>query len=251
MKQTRGHCLLVGVGGSGRHSLTRLATYIAGYDLVQLEINKEYSISAFKEDIKRMNERAGVTNKPVVFLFSDNDVVNEAFLEDVNNILSQGEVPNIYSNDEMNVLRESVRKAAREHKIMETPEKLFEFFMSRVRDNLHVSFCISPIGDNFRNYLRMYPGLVNNTTINWFMPWPQDALYEVAQRNLTEKSEFEPEMINNLSDIFCQMHVSVSDAVERYEEELKRTTYVTPTNYLELVNGYLKLLADKQKEVGQ
>ena len=46
-----------------------------------------------------MKWRAGIDNKPIVFLFSDNDIVNEVFLEDVNNILSAGEVPNIYTND--------------------------------------------------------------------------------------------------------------------------------------------------------
>jgi hypothetical protein len=27
----------------------------------------------------------------------------------------------------------------------------------------------------------MYPALINNTTIDWFMGWPDDALFEVAQ----------------------------------------------------------------------
>jgi dynein heavy chain len=54
----------------------------------------------------------------------------------------------------------------------------------------------------------------------------------------------------NLAEIFCQMHLNVRDATEKFKNELKRTYYVTPTNYLELVLGYLRLLASKQKEVG-
>jgi len=42
--------------------------------------------------------------------------------------------------------------------------------------------CVSKTGDNLRNYCRMYPGLVNNTTVVWFMPWPGQALLEVAHR---------------------------------------------------------------------
>ena len=53
---------------------------------------------------------------------------------------------------------------------------------NRVRDNLHVVLAMSPIGESFRNRTRMYPGLVNCTTIDWFQPWPADALVEVATK---------------------------------------------------------------------
>jgi dynein heavy chain len=44
--------------------------------------------------------------------------------------------------------------------------------------------CMSKTGDSLRNYTRMYPGLVNNTTIIWFMTWPSEALVEVASKYL-------------------------------------------------------------------
>ena len=88
LKQECGHALLVGVGGSGRHSLTRLAAFVAGYEIVQLELNKNYKLAEFREDIKKIKRTTGDQDKPVVFMFSDNDVVDELFLEDVNNILS-------------------------------------------------------------------------------------------------------------------------------------------------------------------
>ena len=51
-------------------------------------------------DLKRLYWQAGVENKPTVFLFNDTQVVEEIFLEDINNILSSGEVPNLYKADE-------------------------------------------------------------------------------------------------------------------------------------------------------
>lgn len=41
-----------------------------------------------------------------VFIFSDNDVVYETFLEDIQNMLNGGVVPNIYSSDELAQVRD-------------------------------------------------------------------------------------------------------------------------------------------------
>ena len=51
-------------------------------------------------DIRKLYYQAGVENTPTVFLFTDTQVVEETFLEDINNILSSGEVPNLYKPDE-------------------------------------------------------------------------------------------------------------------------------------------------------
>ena len=51
-------------------------------------------------DLKRLYWQAGVLNKPTVFIFSDNQVVEEVFLEDINNILSSGEIPSLYNDEE-------------------------------------------------------------------------------------------------------------------------------------------------------
>lgn len=39
---------------------------------------------------------------------------------------------------------------------------------------------MSPVGDAFRRRCRMFPSLVNCTTIDWFSNWPTEALYSVA-----------------------------------------------------------------------
>ena len=250
LKQECGHGLLVGVGGSGRHSLSRLAAFVAGYDLVQLELNKNYKLAEFREDIKKIKAQAGISNKPVVFMFSDNDVVDELFLEDVNNILSSGEVPNIYTNDEMKDIRENMKKPAKALKRPETPDSLYSLFIERVRQNLHVCFCISPVGSKFRDYCRVYPGLINNTTINWFMPWPAEALYEVAVQYTKDELDFSASVKSAICDVFSYMHITVIENTAKMLKELKRPYYVTPTHYLDIVTGFVDLLKSKQKEIG-
>lgn len=94
--------------------------------------------------------------------------------------------------------------------IVETGEALFSFFLERVRTNLHVVLCLSPIGEAFRERCRMFPGLVNCTTIDWFTDWPADALFEVAQKQLEEEQLGLPETKVSICKMFVTAHESVS-----------------------------------------
>ena len=248
--QPRGNIMLVGVGGSGRSSLTRLSAYIAGMTTFSIEITKNYRLFEFREDIKKLYLSAGCDNKPTVFLFNDTQIKDEGFLEDVNNILSSGVVPNLFLKDEVPGILDSVRKPAMQAGVDETTEALWAFFIDRVRANLHVVLAVSPIGESLRNRCRMYPGLVNCTTIDWFHTWPAEALQEVAMKFLSEVHFEKDEYRAQISAVFADMHLSVIGASDKMLNELKRYNYVTPTNYLELVKGYRVLLAEKSTELG-
>lgn len=92
--------MLLGVGGSGRQSLSRLATYLANYKLFQIEVIKGYGMQNWREDVKKALFQAGYENKQTSFLFVDTQIVNEQMLEDINNILNSGDVPNLYKTED-------------------------------------------------------------------------------------------------------------------------------------------------------
>jgi len=82
--------MLVGVGGSGKQSLTRFAAHISGCKVFQIELSRVYGTAEFRADLVKLYRTAGVQNEPVVFLFSDNQILQESFVEDINNMLNSG-----------------------------------------------------------------------------------------------------------------------------------------------------------------
>ena len=250
LMQSRGNALLVGVGGSGRKSLSRLAAFVAELKCFTIEIAKNYRHMEFREDLKNLYKQAGCANKATVFLFDETQIKLETFLEDVNNILTSGEVPNLFAKDELGPVLDEVRVAAKAAGAGETLEALYAFFLDRVRTNLHVILCLSPVGEAFRERTRMFPGLINCTTIDWFTEWPADALYEVAAKQLTDENLGTVEIKNAVCRVFVTAHQSVEATSAKMYAQLKRRNYVTPTNYLETVRNYRGLLREKRVEIG-
>lgn len=212
----RGHGLLIGVGGSGRHSLTRLASFLQKMNVFQLEVTRGFKLKNFREFLKTVFEMAGFRgreNLKTTFIFSDNDVVQESFLEDIQNLLNSGVVPNLFANDEMAKLRDDFRRTyKREAKGQpETPEAMDGWFLNNVKDNLHLSITFSPLSKSFKDYCRNYPALINNTTIDWFMPWPVDALNEVAVKYVGAL-DVEEEMVQPIAAVCAYAHATTGDA---------------------------------------
>ncbi|XP_061490002.1 dynein axonemal heavy chain 6 isoform X2 [Rhineura floridana] len=250
IRQERGNSLLVGVGGTGKQSLTRLASHICGYKCFQIELSRGYNYDSFHEDLRKLYKMAGVEDKDMVFLFTDTQIVVEEFLEDINNILNSGEVPNLFEKDELEFVMAATRPKAKEAGIAEgNRDEVFQYFINRVRQKLHIVLCMSPVGDAFRARCRMFPSLVNCCTIDWFVQWPKEALLSVSRTFFMHVDLGSDRMKEKLSIMCVDIHMSVTEMAEQYYAELRRRYYTTPTSYLELINLYLSMLSEKRKQL--
>jgi len=151
IRQPRGNMLLIGIGGSGRQSLAKLSSFICDYKVFKIEIAKNYRRNEFREDLKRLYKQAGVENYETTFIFVDTQAIEEAFFEDINNILSSGEVPNLFRADELEEFKTRIAGDLKREGIDEdNMQEVYAFLLDRVKANLHMVVCMSPVGEVFR-----------------------------------------------------------------------------------------------------
>ncbi|XP_062234716.1 dynein axonemal heavy chain 9-like [Platichthys flesus] len=247
LESPRGNALLVGVGGSGKQSLTRLAAFISNLEFFQITLKKGYGIPDLKCDLAALYMKAGVKNIGTVFLMTDAQVADEKFLVLVNDLLASGEIPDLFPDDEVENIISCVRPEVSASGVVDTRENCWKFFIDRVRRQLKVALCFSPVGNKLRVRGRKFPAVVNCTAIDWFHEWPQEALESVSFRFLQEVQNIEPEVKDSVSKFMAYVHTSVNHTSKEYLANERRYNYTTPKSFLEQINLYRSLLGQKSK----
>ena len=250
LRQPQGNALLLGVGGSGRQSLARLATFINSYDCYQIDVVKGYEMKDFARNVKECLKAAGIQEKSQTFLIVDTQLVYSLMLEYINGILNTGDVPNLYAqqadkDDIVNAVRAEVM--SKYGNLMES--NVMKVYLNRVQQHIHVVLAMSPLGGAFINRLRMFPSLVNCCTLDWFSEWPEDALESVAMDTFkTDNLGLDDNTIPKVVNAFKYIHKRVEIESKVFSEQMRRHVYLTPTSYLELLSLYQKIYKEKLKE---
>jgi dynein heavy chain len=138
-----GNGLLVGLGGNGRRSLTRLAAQINECSIFKIELNKIYGKNEWADDLRNFTRMMGVENKATVFMFADQDIKTDIQIEDINNLLNIGEVPNLHGADEIEDIKYEMQKMIKEK---EGKKDLWQLFNERCKKNMHIVLFMSPAG---------------------------------------------------------------------------------------------------------
>ncbi|GAB9467560.1 hypothetical protein Gpo141_00004900 [Globisporangium polare] len=252
LSNPRGNALLIGVGGSGKQSLSRLAAFICGYALNTLSVSASptYGMNELREDLKDVYRKAGIRPaKPLVLLLTDSQLGgNPHFLVPLNDLLTSGYIPDLFGVEEMDAMISSLRLEAKAKGIPDTKEQLQEFFYDRVRANVHLVLAFSPVGVDLRVRCRNFPSLVSCCAIDWFHAWPKEALVDVSFQFLKDVSLGTQAIQENVCHHMAEMHSSVTVASVQYERSYARYNYVTPTSFLELIRFYRTLLSQRREK---
>ncbi|XP_064550918.1 dynein axonemal heavy chain 10 [Drosophila montana] len=251
LRMNRGHVLLIGVGGCGKKCVTRLSAFAAECEVFEITISRGYNETSFREDLKILYNIAGVKRKKVVFLFTAAQIAEEGFLELINNILTVGQVPALFADEDKDGIVNHVRKFAEEEGLSASKDSVWAYFLRTCAENLHVVLCMSPAGDALRNRCRSFPGLIGSTYIDWVFPWPKQALYAVAKLFLTEHPMIPPLHREAIIEHVVHVHMTIQEYSKDYQTKLRRSNFVTPKHYLDYINTYLGLLEEKHKHIMQ
>ncbi|VDK25556.1 unnamed protein product [Taenia asiatica] len=244
LRSDRGNVLMVGVGGSGKDTTIKLATYVSGYRLFTINTRSVYTVTNLLEDIKLIYRRAGMEGRGTVFQFNDTNIKDEIFLDHINNILMGGMVETYFNREELEEAGNSIITIYRRENPRQSCEgrQLIDFFLSRARRHMHIALLFSPIGERFRARALAFPGLVAGCTIDWFHAWPRDALMACAERVLQEPSPLAPVLTNPAICAACvnvvaDVHLYVDRMCTTYARITRRTNHTTPRTFFHFLNA--------------
>ena len=268
-RQPQGHLILIGVSGSGKTTLSRFVAWMNGLKVFQIKVHGKYSAEDFDEDLRDVLRRCGCKGEKICFIMDESNVLDSGFLERMNTLLANAEVPGLFEGDEYAALMTACKEGAQRQNVhLDSPEELYKWFTQQIVSNLHVVFTMNPPEDGLSSKAATSPALFNRCVLNWFGDWSDQALFQVGHE-LTQsvdldRSTFQApdtipvayrglELPPSHREAVVNAMVYIHYSLQRYNEKLykqqKKVTYLTPRHFLDFVGQYVKLYNEKREDL--
>jgi dynein heavy chain 1 len=142
-----------------------------GISVVQPAIHNNYSISDFDDDLRHVLRRT-CRGEKICFLVDEEDVYDASFLERMNTLLANSEIPGLFEGDSYTSLMSSCKEMSQRNGLnLDSHEDLYKWFCSQIVRNLHVVFTMNPSKENQSSRALVSPALFNRCVINWMGDW--------------------------------------------------------------------------------
>lgn len=273
LRHPMGHMLLVGESGVGKTVLTRFVSWMNGLSVFQIKANNKYGIEQFDEDLRSLLRRVGIEGEKICFIFDESNALSSAFLERMNALLASGEIPGLFEGDERAHLLTACRDSAvqKDGLMMDSSEdELWRRFTRLIQRNLHVVFTMNPASSDFENRCTTSPALFNRCVVDWFGTWSTHALaqvgYEFTSGLDTGYTEYtvpsdagqvfatvmestgsaEPKLHEAVVSALVSIHDAVKTATIRLGKVSGRQHYLSPRDYLDLINKFVAIEIEKR-----
>lgn len=263
LRQPQGHLILIGLSGSGKTTLSRFVAWMTGLRVVQLKTTRKYTQEDFDTDLRHILRRAGTNGEKICFILDESNIREATFLERMNTLLANGEVPGLFEGDDFTTLMTACKEGAlRQSLNLDSQDELYKWFTSEIIRNLHVIFTLNPPDDDLSSHAVASPALFNRCVLNWMGDWSDASLFQVAS-SLTEflsidRSEFKvsenatallPKIYPlssyraTLVNAMVYTHKSVLDLNKSFKLS------ISPSDFLDFVNHLVRIFHEKSEEL--
>ena len=268
-RQPQGHLILIGVSGSGKTTLSRFVAWINGLKVFQIKVHGKYSAEDFDDDLRDVLRRSGCKGEKICFIMDESNVLESGFLERMNTLLANAEVPGLFEGDELAALMTACKEGAqRQGLLLDSQEELYRWFTQQIVKNLHIVFTMNPPEEGLSSKAATSPALFNRCVLNWLGDWSDQALFQVgseltqsidldrpgftapdsipvAYRELTLPASHRDTVVNTM----VYVHHSLQKFNYRLRKQQGKVTYLTPRHFLDFVAQSVRLFNEKREDL--
>jgi dynein heavy chain 1, cytosolic len=268
-RQPQGHLILIGVSGSGKTTLSRFVAWMNGLKVFQIKVHGKYSAEDFDEDLRDVLRRSGCKGEKICFIMDESNVLDSGFLERMNTLLANAEVPGLFEGDDYAALMTACKEGSQRQGLhLDSQEELYKWFTAQIVKNLHVVFTMNPPEDGLSSKAATSPALFNRCVLNWFGDWSDQALFQVAHE-LTysvdlDRANFQapdsipvayralslpPSHREAVVNSMVYIHYSLQRFNTKLHKQQGKVTFLTPRHFLDFVAQYVKLYNEKREDL--
>ncbi|XP_015268586.1 PREDICTED: cytoplasmic dynein 2 heavy chain 1 [Gekko japonicus] len=197
-----------------------------------------------KDVIKKVMQLAGIEAQHVVLLLEDYQFVHPTFLEMINSLLSSGEVPGLYTIEELEPLLSPLKDQASQDGFT---GPVFNYFTYRIQQNLHVVLIMDSTNLNFTINCESNPALHKKCQVLWMESWSESSMKKIPEMLFTEADE----KAAKASKEHKKKHSGDPDFLKSFLmiHESCKTYGATPRRYMTFLHMYCAIHNSKRSEL--